>query len=133
MSNWRPAGPTPLHNIDGVDSNVTLSYTHPLRPNTTHSISFYRNPGVALLLKSSSITQATGVTYILSHRLNQYLTLSPQVGWTHLVSLYSTGEVADLIQVGFGLQRTFTKTPDRHVLLSVSIRGRQTSRRTATM
>jgi hypothetical protein len=25
------------------------------------------------------------------------------------VSLYSTGEVADLIQVGFGLQRTFTK------------------------
>ncbi len=103
------SGTNTVHNIDGVDSNVTLSYTHPLRPNTTHSISFYRNPGVALLLRSSSITQATGVNYIISHRLNQYLTLSPQVGWMHLVSLYSTGEVADLIQVGFGLQRTFTK------------------------
>ena len=103
------SGTNTVHNIDGVDSNVTLSYTHPLRPNTTHSLSFYRNPGVALLLRSSSITQATGVNYIISHRLNRYLTLSPQVGWTHLVSLYGTGEVADLIQVGFGLQRTFTK------------------------
>ncbi len=102
-------GTNTVHNIDGVDSNVTLSYTHPLRPNTTHSLAFYRNPGVALLLRSSSITQATGVSYIISHRLNRYLTLSPQVGWTHLVSLYGTGEVADLIQVGFGLQRTFTK------------------------
>ena len=103
------AGTNTAHNIDGVDSNVTLSYTHPLRPNTTHSLVFYRNPGVALLLKSSSITEATGVSYILSHRLNRYLTLSPQVGWTHLQSLFSTGETADLIQVGFGLQRTFTK------------------------
>ncbi len=103
------SGTNTLHNIDGVDSNVTLSYTHPLRPNTTHSISFYRDPGVALLLKSSSIVQATGVSYTLSHRLNRFLTLSPQVGWTHLVSLYSTGEIADLVQVGFSLQRTFTK------------------------
>jgi hypothetical protein len=102
-------GTNTVHNIDGVDSNVTLSYTHPLRPNTTHSLSFFRSPGVALLLKSSSITQATGVNYAISHRLNRFLTLSPQIGWTHLVSLYSTGEVADLIQVGFGLQRTFTK------------------------
>lgn len=103
------SGTNSAHNIDGVDSNVTLNYTHPLRPNTTHSISFYRNPGVALLLKSSSITEATGVAYTISHRLNQSLTLSPQVGWTHLQSLFSTGEVADLIQVGFGLQRIFTK------------------------
>lgn len=103
------SGTNSAQNIDGVDSNVTLSYTHPLRPNTTHSISFYRNPGVALLLKSSSITQATGLTYILSHRLNQYLTLSPQIGWTHLDSLSGSREVADIIQAGFGLQRTFTK------------------------
>ncbi|HTS19654.1 MAG TPA: outer membrane beta-barrel protein [Verrucomicrobiae bacterium] len=102
-------GTNTAHNIDGVDSNLILSYTHPLRPNTTHSISFYRDPGVALLLKSSSITQATGVNYTISQRLNQYLTLSPQIGWTHLESLFSTHEVADLIQVGFGLQRTFTK------------------------
>lgn len=62
-----------------------------------------------LLLKQSSITEATGVTYTLSHRLNRYLTLSPTVGWTHLQALFSTGEVADLIQVGFSLQRTFSR------------------------
>lgn len=105
------SGTNRAQNINGVDSNVTLSYTHPLRPNTTHSISFYRNPGVALLLLNSSITQATGVNYTISHRLNRYLTLSPQVGWVHLVSLFgpTTLETADLIQVGFGLQRTFTE------------------------
>jgi hypothetical protein len=102
-------GTNTAHNIDGVDSNVALSYTHPLRPNTTHSIAFFRSPGVTLLLKNSSIVQATGISYTLSHRLNQYLTLSPQVGWSHLVSLYSTGEVADLLQVGISLRRTFTK------------------------
>lgn len=110
------SGTNTAQNIDGVDSNVTLSYTHPLRPNTTHSISFYRNPGVALLLKSSSITQATGVNYIISHRLNRYLTLSPQIGWTHLESLSGSKEVADILQVGFGLQRTFT----RHLTASFS-------------
>jgi len=105
------SGTNKAQNVNGVDSNVTLSYTHPLRPNTTHSISFYRSPGVTLLLLNSSLTQATGVSYTLSHRLNQYLTLSPTVGWVHLVSLFgpTTLETADLIQVGFGLQRTFTK------------------------
>ncbi len=105
------SGTNTARNIDGVDSNVTLSYTHPLRPNTTHSIAFYRNPGVALLLMNSSITQATGVNYTISHHLNRFLTLSPQVGWAHLVSLSgpTTLETADYIQVGFALQRTFTK------------------------
>ena len=102
-------GTNMAHNIDGVDSTLTLSYTHPLRPNTTHSISFYRNPGVALLLTDSSITQATGVNYTISHRINKCLTLSPMIGWAHFEALYSTHEVADLVQVGFGLQRTFTK------------------------
>jgi putative beta-barrel porin BBP2 len=95
--------------VSGVDSTVTLSYTHPLRPNTTHAISFFRNPGVALLLKSSSVTQATGVDYSISHRLNRYVTLSPDVSWTHLKALSGTMEVADFIQVGFTLQRSFTK------------------------
>lgn len=103
------SGTNTAKNIDGVDSNLTLTYAHPLRPNTTHSLVFYRNPGVALLLKSSSITQATGISYIISHRLNRSLTLSPQIGWTHLESLAGSKEVADLVQVGFGLQRTFTK------------------------
>jgi len=96
-------------NINGVDSQISLSYTHPLRPNTTHSLSFYRSPGVALLLKDSSITQVYGASYTISHRLNRSLTLSPEVNWTHLKSLSGSMEVADIIQVGFSLQRTFTK------------------------
>lgn len=98
-----------VDHIDGVSSTVSVSYTHPLRPNTTHSLSFFRSPGVALLLKDSSITETTGLSYMLSHRLNRSLTLSPEVSWTHLKSLSGTLEVADLIQIGVGLQRTFTK------------------------
>jgi hypothetical protein len=98
-----------VDNIDGVDSQVSLSYTHPLRPNTTHSLSFFRSPGVALLLKDSSITETYGVAYTISHRLNRNLTLSPEVTWTHLKSLSGSMEVADIVQVGFSLQRTFTK------------------------
>jgi hypothetical protein len=95
--------------VTGIDSTVTLSYTHPLRPNTTHSISFFRNPGVPLLLKSSSITQATGVDYSISHRLNRYVTLSPDVSYTYLKSLGGSMEVADFISAGFTLQRGFTQ------------------------
>jgi hypothetical protein len=109
--NLEAAGTNKASTVTGIDSTVTLSYTHPLRPNTTHAISFFRNPGVALLLKSSSITQATGVDYTISHRLNRYVTLSPDVSWTHLQSLSgsSTLEVADFIGAGFTLQRAFTR------------------------
>jgi len=100
-----------VQHFDGVDSNVTLSYTHPLRPNTTHSLSFYRSPGVTLLLQNSSITEVTGLSYTISHRLNRYLTLSPNVNWSHLKSLAGsqTLETADIVQIGFGLQRQFTQ------------------------
>jgi hypothetical protein len=110
-SDLSAAGTNHAQQFDGVDSNVTLSYTHPLRPNTMHSLSFYRSPGVTLLLQNSSLTEVTGLSYTISHRLNRYLTLSPNVNWSHLKSLAGsqTLEVADIIQVGFGLQRQFTK------------------------
>jgi len=97
--------------VTGIDSTVTLSYSHPLRPNTTHSLSFFRNPGVPLLLKSSSISQATGVSYTISHRLNRYVTLSPNISYTLIKSLGGPPplETADFVQVGFTLQRTFTE------------------------
>lgn len=110
-SDLSASGTNHAQHFDGVDSNVTLSYTHPLRPNTTHSLSFFRSPGVTLLLENSSITEVTGLSYTISHRLNRYLTLSPNVSWSHLRSLAGsqTLETADIIQVGFGLQRQFTK------------------------
>jgi len=107
--NLEAAGTNRASNINGIDSTVTLSYTHPLRPNTTHAISFFRNPGVALLLKSSSVTQATGVNYTITHRLNRYVTLSPNVSYTYLKSLSGSMEVADYVTVGFTLQRGFTE------------------------
>ncbi len=98
-----------VDNIDGISSTVAVSYTHPLRPNTTHSLAFFRSPGVALLLKDSSITETTGIAYSIAHRLNRYLTLSPNVTWTHLQALNGTREIADVYQVGVGLSRQFTK------------------------
>jgi uncharacterized protein (PEP-CTERM system associated) len=97
-----------VDNIDGVSSTVSLNYAHPLRPNTTHTLSVFRSPGVALL-RNTSLTEATGVNYLISHRLNRYVTISPNVGWVHLKSLSGTTEVADILQVGFGLGRQFTK------------------------
>jgi hypothetical protein len=95
--------------IDGVDAAVSLSYTHPLRPNTTHTFSFFHSPGISLGLENSSIQETTGLNYTLAHRLNRYMTLAPSVGWTHLESLSGSREIADIIVVGFRLQRQFTK------------------------
>jgi uncharacterized protein (PEP-CTERM system associated) len=66
---------------------------------------------VTLLLQNSSLTEVTGLSYTISHRLNRYLTLSPNINWSHLKSLAGsqTLEVADIVQVGFGLQRQFTQ------------------------
>ena len=82
---------------------------HPLRPNTTHILTFFHDPGLTLGLKDSSITAVTGVNYTIAHRLNRYMTLAPSVGWTHLESLSGSREIADLVVVGFRLQRQFTK------------------------
>jgi hypothetical protein len=98
-----------IDHIDGVSSQIAVNYTHPLRPNTTHTMTFFHDPGLTLGLKNSSITAVTGVNYTIAHRLNRYLTLSPNVGWTHLESLSGSREIADIIVVGFRLQRQFTK------------------------
>ena len=107
-----------VDHIDGISSTVSVSYTHPLRPNTTHTIAFFRSPGVTLLLKDSNITETTGFAYIIAHRLSRHLTLSPNVTWTHLQSLSGSKEIADLMQVGFSLDRQFTK----HLSSSVTYR-----------
>jgi hypothetical protein len=98
-----------IDHIDGVSSQVAVNYMHPLRPNTTHTLTFFHDPGLTLGLKNSSITAATGVSYIIAHRLNRYMTLAPSVGWTHLESLSGSREIADLVVVGVSLQRQFTK------------------------
>jgi len=98
-----------IQSIDGVDATVSMSYTHPLRPNTTHTLSFFHSPGITLGLQNSSIQETTGLNYTLAHRLNRYMTLSPSVGWTHLKSLSGSSEIADVIVVGIRLQRQFTK------------------------
>jgi Putative beta-barrel porin 2 len=98
-----------IDHIDGVSSQIAVNYTHPLRPNTTHTLSFFHDPGITLGLKESSITAVTGVNYTIAHRLSRYLTLAPNVGWTHLESLSGSREIADITVVGFRLQRQFTK------------------------
>ena len=98
-----------VDHINGVSALAAVSYTHPLRPNTTHTISVFHDPGISLELKDSSITEVTGVNYTIAQRLNRYMTLAPSVGWTHLESLSGSSEIADLIVVGISLQRQITK------------------------
>jgi hypothetical protein len=104
-------GTNTAQNIDGISSSLGLSYTHPLRPNTTHSISFSRSPGVTAMLNNSNIQEAHGVTYGIAHRLNRYITLTPTVGWTHFedVGRGGAGEKADIVSVGIGLSRQITR------------------------
>ena len=40
-----PQKPTTTQNFDGVNGTTALRYTNPLRPNTTHSVSFSYSPG----------------------------------------------------------------------------------------
>jgi hypothetical protein len=65
----------PPSNLDGIISTLALNYTHPLRPNTTYSLSFFRTPGLTAVLKNSNATQSTGVNLNITHRLSADLTL----------------------------------------------------------
>jgi len=98
-------------NVDGPTANMGLNYTHPLRPNTTHSIQFFYSPGVTALLQNSNIQETYGVSYSIAHRLSPQLTLAPNVFWTHTadVGKAGSGEVDDIVGVGFGLSRQFNK------------------------
>jgi hypothetical protein len=105
------ATPTsPAQNIDGISSTVSLHYAGGLRPNTSHTISFFRSPGVTAALQSANVTEVTGINYTITHQMNSNVTLSPQIQWTHLRSLSGTPqETADLLALGITLRRVFTK------------------------
>lgn len=101
-----------VDNVDGISSSIALSYTNPLRPNTTHSISFFRSPGVTATLKESDIQEIIGVTYSIAHRLNRYVTIAPTVSWQNTKDITptgGTGENVDIISVGLGTSRAFTR------------------------
>ncbi len=101
-----------VDNVDGIGSSIALNYTNPLRPNTTHSISFFRSPGVTATLKESDIQEVVGVTYSLAHRLNRFVTIAPTVTWLNTKDISpsgGTGENVDVISVGFGTSRTFSR------------------------
>ena len=105
--------------VEGVSSSVALSYAHPLRPNTTHSLSVFRSPGVTALLKDTAVTEITGLTYTLSHRLSKYITLAPNFTYSYLKAIGGASqEKTDLFSAGIGLGRTFT----RHLSASVNYR-----------
>jgi len=96
--------------VEGVSSSVALSYAHPLRPNTTHSLSVFRSPGVTALLKDTAVTEITGVAYTISHRLSRHITLAPTFTYSHLKALGGdSNEETDLFSAGMGLSRSFTR------------------------
>jgi uncharacterized protein (PEP-CTERM system associated) len=63
------------------------------------------------LLTDSNIQETYGVSYSIAHRLSPQLTLAPNVVWTHTadVGKAGSGEVTDIVGVGFGLSRQFNK------------------------
>lgn len=102
-------GTNAAQNIDGISSTMAITYAQGLRPNTSHTISLFRSPGVTAALQDANVTEVTGIAYTISHRLNAHLTLSPSIQWTHLQSLSGTPqETTDIVGFGINLNRTFT-------------------------
>lgn len=101
----------PEDNIDGISSNFGLTYSHPLRPNTSYSVSFFRSPGVTAVLNKSSIQETTGATLGIAHRLTPLITLSPVMSWTHAedVSKTGAGEKTDLFALDVNVGRPFSR------------------------
>lgn len=107
-SQFDPIGDKPGGGLDGVNANVGLNYAHPLRPNTTHGISFFYSPGVTATMNESNYQTTYGVTYNIAHRLNRQITLVPTVGWIHTQDESSmSGQKMDMIRVGLSLSRSF--------------------------
>jgi hypothetical protein len=95
--------------VGGISSAVGLSYAHPLRPLTSHSISVFRSPGVTGVLTSPNVTEIYGVGYTISHQLNRYVTLSPTFRYNHLRAIGGNQERADFFTVDFNLSYRITR------------------------
>jgi len=121
-------GPQPGGKTDGVSANVGLSYAHPLRPNTAHSISLTYSPGVTATLNNSNFQTSYGGAYTIAHRLNAYLTLSPQVSWMRTISEggLSHSEM-DMMAVQIALSRSFGS----HLSGTINCRHQETSGQTS--
>ena len=95
----------PAQELPGLNAVLALAYAHPLRPNTTHSLTLAHSPGVTALLNDSNVQESTSATYALLHRLSHGLTVSPSVSWTHVkdVGDGGSGEDTHLVRIGFTL------------------------------
>jgi len=96
---------------DGITANIGLSYTQPLRPNTTHNLQGFYSPGVTATMNNSNYQTTYGARYVISHRLGHGITLMPNIGWTHSQSEggASAKQEYDLLSIGVSLSRTFTR------------------------
>ena len=114
----------PQQNFSGISSSIAGSYTHPLHPNTSYSISAYRSPGVTALISGSSVQAVTGVSLGLAHKLSSTLTLAPVFQWTYIESLgiSSNHERENLFSMSIVLSRQLTSR------LSASIQYQYVSR-----
>jgi hypothetical protein len=97
--------------MDGVSASIGLSYTHPLRPSTTHSIGGYYSPGVTATMNQSNYQTSYGVTYSITHRLSRAMTVSPKIVWSHTQSEGGlTLMQYDVINIGMVFTRSFTRS-----------------------
>ncbi len=101
-------------NVDGITSQIALAYAHPLRPNTSYSMTLYHSPGVSALLKDSSVSDVYGATLSITHRLRSNLTITPVIQYTHLSDLGrqppgTPHEKTDLFSVDLLLNRNLSQ------------------------
>ena len=97
----------PAQNLGGISSSLAGSYTHPLHPSTTYSVSVYHSPGVTALLSASSIQSVTGVSLSLAHQLTKQTVITLPIQFTNLQAegISSTHEKENLISSGMVLSR----------------------------
>ncbi len=103
-----PFGNKPGASMDNASANISLNYSHPLRPNTTHSLSVFYSPGVTATMDNSNYQTTYGLSYKITHRLNRQLTLSPTIAWAHQQDESGlSGQENDTIRLDLGLTRSF--------------------------
>ena len=101
----------PAQNFGGISSSMSGSYTHPLRPNTTYSMSAFRSPGVTAMLSASSVQSVTGVSLGIAHQLSKTLTIAPVFQFTNIESLgvASNHERENLLSLTMVISRQFSE------------------------